>query len=172
MSLREMLRRPVARVAVPLFLVGGILTSVVEAYRGYEALAAEAAEPRLGAVIAERQPDPLPPVPAAPARTGAARTALETSAAATPSRLAGTAATLPPVPAVPVLPAGLAAPARSVPPWAPPAVPERYQRARGPVAPPAWSPGAAPAWSPIEQSQPPWASRRSPSSKSCGMGFG
>ena len=164
MNLRETLHTPVARVAVPLFLVGGILTSVVEAYRGYEALAAEAAEPRLGAVIAERQPDPLPAVAAVPARTVTARTTLETSAAATPSRFAGAAAALPPVRAVPVMPARLAAPAGSIPPWAPPAAPERHQRARGPVAPPAWSP--------LEQSQPPWASRRSPSSKSCGMGFG
>jgi hypothetical protein len=172
MSLRETLQRPVLRVAVPLFLVGGIVTSVVEAYRGYEALESEAANTPAGAVVAGRQPDPVVAVSASPARAPVARAALETSPRAAPSRSHVEGAALPAAYAVPTAPAGLPVTGVPFPPWAAPALPNGNQAVQGSSAPPAWSPSGMPAWSPLDRRVAPRAARRGAASKSCGMGFG
>jgi hypothetical protein len=173
------LTRAGRRLMVPALMVGAIAASVVQAYRGYQAL--EGAEGPVGGPGPQWTERLEPPLPAqAVARpavtTGAPRTPTSFPAAGGPET--GARWRLTPVsapatgpmtwPAPPVTMSARPADLRAAPPPTP-------QRAG--LAVPATGPAGTPAWSPVATPRnpprpAPWSERPRREGKSCGFGFG
>jgi len=193
MNVHEQLRRPAVRTAISVALVGGIVTSVVAAYQGYQALESslKRGEGLSGPAVAETLPGALAPgvVPAV-ANGSRADTSAASARGATPpgvrpailvqsDRSGPAAGTFAPAAGWP----GAPAPGWGLMPVSQPSAPAAS--AAWPVAPmssPAraaggWLPGAAnappraPMSLPGRASSPPFGPGRT-GGKACGMGFG